>query len=185
MKLLVGVIITFFLLTIACTGLKVKKDPSYKGINPEFVEIMDLYIELAAKNDVYFSKEVTIGFTDINNGKVVGLCTYGKDFREIDIDRDYWLEATKITRITLLFHEATHCYCGRDHDYGKGDKYLKGFVRYLAELINWELTRKVPKGYYSDGCPKSIMFPVVLPDGCMYKHYLDYTKEMFARCKPW
>jgi hypothetical protein len=78
----------------------------------------------------------------------------------------------------MIWHELTHCYCDRSHDYGENKPYGNDGVK----------ARKDPTkrdGFYLDNCPKSIMFPEILNDSCFNSHYNDYTKEMFDRCIPY
>jgi hypothetical protein len=147
-----------------------RQSPHYSGVDPKMSKIVNEYLYLAAQHGLKFDTEVTVGFTNINEGSVIGLCHYGSGFREIDVDSGYWEEATNTSRTALLYHELTHCYCGRDHDFGKDNKY---------DGVND--SRK--EGRFDDNCPLSLMFPRILPDWCTRKHYAQYTEEMFDRCE--
>lgn len=146
--------------------------------------IVDEFMWLSAQNNLEFHHSVTIGFKDINDGAVVGLCTYGGYFREIDIDRTYWNHSTNGTKIALLYHELTHCYCNRGHDYGKDLKYPESEAARIARAIQWKLEGGERPGYWDDGCPISLMYPVVVDNQCFRQHYAEYTKEIFDRCRP-
>lgn len=155
------------------------------GVDPKVQKMVDEYFWLSTQNHIHFYNKVTVGFKNINEGYVVGLCTYGGLFREIDVDINYWNHSTSTSKMTLLFHELTHCYCGRPHDYGRHLKYPESAATKLIKLIEWKIAGGPRPGYRKDGCPISIMHPVVLSDGCMMEHYAEYTKEMFLRCDPW
>lgn len=177
------------LLTIclmACTsGPQIKTAPEYVGVDPEAQPFVDEYMWLGAQNHLHFDKQVTVGFKVINDGRIVGMCNYGGWFREIDLDTSYWIYSTKTTRMTLMFHELTHCYCDRAHDYGKGDDYPEAQKARIRRAIEWRVEGGPRPGYWADGCPVSIMHPVLLSDDCMLEHYQEYTTEMFDRCDAW
>ena len=162
--------------------IKTKDAPSYTGVDLGLQPYVADYIQLAAKHNVKFTEPqpVTMGFTHILSDSVIGYCTYGKNFREIDIDIVFWEKASPTTKMLLIFHEMTHCLCTRDHDYGNGEKYQPAIIEYL-------IGRGIPfykdrPGYYQDGCPTSIMHPIILSDSCYNAHSKDYMGELFNRC---
>lgn len=155
----------------ACTG-KVKLAPEYPGEDPRVIDIVKEYKELATKQGFYFTKQVTIGFSDIQSATVIAFCTFGKGWREIDIDKDFWDRSDYFARKMVVFHELTHCYCDRDHDYGLDKPYVKS-------------KKTLENGYFDDGCAITIMHPVQLFDSCYLAHYDHYVKEMFDRCVTW
>jgi hypothetical protein len=177
LKIVRNVILLTLLFSCAINIGEIRKTPEYKGVDPEIQPYVDMYMELAKEHNVKFKHVVTVGFKQINDGAAVGLTNYGLGFREIDIDSLYWQYGTTRTgRIGLLFHEFSHAYCYRDHDYNK------------KEYGDSEEVRKHPPGpdmMYPDSCPKSIMYPIVLEDRCFVDHYLEYEDEMFANCKPY
>lgn len=177
--------ILFALTTSCCSTAQVKLAPQYVSVDPRAQKIVDEYMLLSAQNNIQFYDKVTIGFKDINRGEVVGLCTYGGFFREIDIDISYWNRSTYMTKTTLLFHELTHCYCGRGHDYGKKKNYPETEAARIVRALQWKVEGGPRPGYWEDGCPVSIMYPVVADDDCVKAHYDQYVKEMFDRCRPW
>lgn len=174
---------------------KAKEKPEHVGIDKELNPYVNEYKDLASKRNIKFTKSVSMGFTDIrakDKGKnVVGLCTYSKEFREIDIDRKYWVKSTKETRKTLIFHEMTHCLCGRPHDYGEGKEYPNPVVEAAMAAVykvlgsmNEPFWHRQP-GFYMDGCPLSIMYPIVVSDDCVDNHWEEYEQEMLNRCVPY
>lgn len=175
MKILVKAILLIILLCSCCKP-HIKIRPEYKGVDPILGSLVDEYIDLANQNGIVFDNKVTIGFKDIGNGTIVGLCTFGGWFREIDIDKDYWNKTGSLSHLVLVWHELTHCYCSRIHDYGEGKIYSNK---------EWIFGTRDAPGYYSDGCPITIMYPQVLDDTCTESHYSDYIKEMFDRCIPY
>lgn len=158
--------------------------------DPDIKTITDEFIALGKRNKVTFTNKVSIGFTDLKDYKknVIGLCTYGGDWREIDLDRPYWNRATWLTKIALLYHELAHAYCTRRHDWAKGKKYPDPETQVMIDLFNPERPPMSllwpPPGFYDDGCPTSLMHPTIIDDECTQKHYSEYVKEMFQRCDP-
>ena len=165
---------------------KSKPSPDHAGIDDEIRSFEVMYRLDATANRIFFDKPVSIGFSSIKTKSkseaVVGLCTYGANFREIDVDRNYWDKSTWITRRTLIYHEMIHCFCGRDHTF-KGGTYPEADVM-MKKKKNTAPYLMQP-GYMADGCPMSIMYPYVLKDDCVSKHWDIYDKEMFEDCKPY
>lgn len=188
MKVINLLILTVIVLSTFCCVKPQKKDslPTVKTapvftkgqIDPEIKVIVDEYKALAKYYGIVFKNEVTIGFSDIKRDGVVGICTYGFDFREIDLDRRYWKYQTWTSKLILTYHELDHCYCDRRHDYGREKNYPDASFFGI-------LTRYSGEGYMTDGCPLSLMHPIVMDDVCLNKHYSYYVKEMFDRCNPY
>lgn len=168
--------------------LKSKTQPEYTGVDPVLQPLVSEYKSLAEKQNIKFTHEVTVGFTDIDHKEIVGLCHYGKDFREIDIDREYFNKISDLQKKELVYHELTHCYCLRKHDFDEDKPYpeandskfsrIAPTPRYLG--LFW-----ASPGFFIDGCPTSIMYPYVLTSACYQKHQEHYEKEMFERCEPY
>lgn len=174
------------LMFFTCATIEPKHFPEWVGVDPRAVLIVKEYKELAKIQGIEFKNDVTIGFKSIKENNTIGLTTYGGKWREIDIDVDYWNKASNLSRYTLLFHELTHAYCKRSHNYGNGTEYPETEKARIKEAIEWQKREgKKPGRYEQDSCPTSLMYPVVLDDQCMLKHYDDYIKEMFNRCIPW
>lgn len=167
-----------------CSTQNFRLKPEHKGVEPKLQAIVDKYMDLSKQNDIRFYNKVSIGFKKLDS-PAVGVCWTGGWFREIDIDPDYWKEITNLSKQTLLFHELTHCYCGRPHDYGKSKRYPESEEARLKQAIVWIVEGGERPGFWEDGCPVSIMYPVVIDDFCMRAHYGEYMTEMFDRCKPW
>lgn len=176
----------------ACTAMTLKKEeplknklaPEYKVIDAAFEPLVNSYKHLAEKKNIKFTHNVTIGFTNIKHKDVVGICNYGSNFREIDIDRKYWNSITDKQKEALVFHELTHCYCLRKHDYGEGSLYPDAKTSKFAKSQKLDFFIIAP-GYLVDGCPSSIMYPYVVGTKCMKKYEDYYLSEMFDRCKPY
>lgn len=166
-----------------------KKQPIYGDeiTNPELKTILNEYLSLSARNNIYFTNKVSIGFTDIKRKSVIGVCGMTDSWREIDLDSKFWKKASWPSKIALVYHELTHCYCTRGHDFDNGVAYPDNDLAKLIEeiMVRQPISPLRPSGYLDDNCPKSIMHPYALEDGCFTKHYSYYVKEMFARCKPW
>lgn len=167
----------------SCSGIKPKLRPEYSGVDTRLQPLVNEYLQLSAENNIHFKHKVSVGMKPIDDDKAVGVCNYGSYFREIDIDSDYWDAITPTTQKAILFHELTHCYCTRPHDYGNGQEYKsKGLLERVLGVF-----KSTPEntGFYPDQCPTSIMYPVVIPDRCMIAHEQEYIKEMFNHCRPW
>jgi hypothetical protein len=156
-----------------------RKAPIHKKIPHTILPIINEYKQLALDSGIRFARPVTIGFNKIDEDLVIGVCYSGSDFREVDLDTDWWIKASTMSHRTLVFHELTHCFCGRQHDYGWMQIYPE------AKSIRMSFWGKRLQGYLEDGCPISIMHPIVIDDYCMSKHSTHYFKEMFERCSPW
>lgn len=148
---------------------------------------VDEFKNLAAINNVAFKNSVTIGFKKLNanNEGTVGLCTYGYGWREIDIDETYWSFTNEADRIALIFHELSHCYCTRDHDWAEGQKYPETKEARTKEFNKYENSGVLRPGRMADDCPSSLMYPVVVNNQCLKEHYDHYVIEMFDRCRPY
>ncbi len=168
-KTVIDCFLLTFLMSCCTFNLSQRRlTPEYKGVDPEIAPYVNEYMDLAKIMGIKFKNKVTVGFKDINNGNIIGECEYGLGFREIDVDRTYWNRSTTTSKMTLLIHELSHCYCGRTHDYGPSKEYKN----------TWE-------GRFDDNCPKSVMYPKILPDGCVDLHYEEYILEAFDRCNPY
>jgi hypothetical protein len=179
---LVSVIIG--LIVSCCTvniGRISKLVPEYTGVDPKAAEIVDEFLSLAKINGVVFTDKVTVGFKNIaqdsSSHRVLGLTSYGRNFREIDLDILFWENYTKMGRTMTLFHELGHAYCGRRHDFGNGTMYYEG--------DDESKIRDQKEGFYDDGCPKSIMAPFTFTDDCALAHYSELCKELLSRCEPY
>jgi hypothetical protein len=185
---------TIFFLTFCVFAEKMAQDPvvkdkpAYVGIDNDLKPLVSEYIGLADKYHIKFTHEVSMGFTELHRGLAVGLCTYQKNFREIDVDRNYWDRISEIQRKMLLFHELTHCLCTRRHDYLNGESYEEDKLEKLLNIFHKYDPKnffEVQPGYFEDECPLSIMHPVVISDKCAEAHMDEYLEEMFNRCKPY
>lgn len=89
-------------------------------------------------------------------GNAVGACyffpiTAGRivPYR-LAIKRESWLHLSPLQRAGLVFHELGHCHLAMSH-----------------------ITSLRP-----DGCPKSLMFPSVMTDACLGRHWADYLRRL-------
>lgn len=182
-------------LAIACAynsfgpqGSGIKNKPEYVGTdpNPDLQIILKEFKSLSIQYNIKFTKEVTVGFSDIKGKSVVGTCTYGSKFREIDIDKKYWNSIPWNYKMALVYHELAHCYCYRDHDYGKGKLYPSTFMIELMDILDkYRPPTGLRDGMMSDNCPMSLMYPYVVGSYCFSRHYSHYVEEMFERCEPY
>jgi hypothetical protein len=179
-----------FLFACAKPPIKpVKPFPEYSTevTDPQIGSIYREFMDLSKRNNITFKHDVSIGFTKIDDGDVIGTCSYRMTFREIDLDKDFWSKASWFSKTSLLYHELTHCYCNRDHDFGEGKLYPDDSVKYLLQSFFKKTTFSIykPEGYFDDNCPVSLMHPKLISDDCMRYHYNEYVEEMFKRCQPY
>ena len=196
------VLISFFLIiSLAnCSCSHIKLHPEYKGVDPKVQGLVNEYKELAKEHGIVFNKEVTIGFKNLSYGSssgltkkisdadsdnIIGMCLHELGWREIDISKKYWDGASSISQETLIKHELTHCYCDRNHDYQGKIPYPDTYAKRQVELMEMIHEQKPLPGYYEDLCPRSIMYPKILEDYCVLRHYEDYIEEMFTDCEAW
>lgn len=182
-------ILSIMLLFMSCAQ-SIKKDEkkgpffSTEIANPEIKVIHNEFIKIANYYGIHFRNKVSIGFSNINEGKIIGICTYGNSFREISLDTGYWERSSWNSKVALLFHELTHCFCGRDHDFDDGIPYPDGSIKYEIRKIFSGLISE-NNGFMEDGCEKSIMAPIIISNRCFSAHYAYYIKEMLNRCEAW
>jgi hypothetical protein len=152
----------------------------------EVKSIVDSYAYLSTYNHISFKHTVNIKFVFMKSKNTVGLCLYNKN-RTIEIDKEYWDESSIIEKMILLYHELTHCYCDRGHDFGKDKQYpddsIKSFINSLLNINQLSLVSH--EGYFDDSCAFSIMHPILINKKCFEVHYLYYIKEMFEKCDPY
>jgi hypothetical protein len=183
---LIGFIGFFAIGAIAGCALNIfNVSPEFTDIDPKAWNYVQEYKKLAKIQGIEFKNNVNIGFKKINQGTVIGLTTYGHGFREIAIDEYFWSTSTLLQKEGLLLHELNHAYCTRSHDYAKGKEYPKTEEERRRQAKSWTKPGEAIPGYYTNGCPLSLMYPTILDDYCMMIHYNDYVEELFERCKPW
>jgi len=164
----------FSAIIVSCSTVRVKDRPEFHDVAPEFRDLNNQYIKMANSKGIYFTRHVTIGFKDIPKSDTMARCIYGKNFREIEVDRKYWKSMSSTQKMIVIWHESSHCYCGRDHDYAEDKEYDVD-----------ENPENNSAAYYSDKCPVSLMYPMAITDKCMESHYKNYINEMFDRCEIW
>lgn len=186
--MLIFVFIGFFL--ISCSQPPKKpisgevQEFAGKPVDSSIQVILNEYFRLSKQYNVKYSRPISIGLKPLPE-PVIGLCTFGdkEGWREIAINSDFWNTASWPQKVVLVFHEAVHCYCGRDHDYGPNKLYpdprLEGILNMFRQWYGTE------PGFMADGCPISIMYTRMVPERCIKKHYTYYIKEMFDRCEAW
>lgn len=185
MRALILAILAIFLSSTSCSSIDVKLKPDYIGVDLRARKIYNEFIWLSTQNNIVFKKSVTVGFKVIKSDTVIGVCNRSPFFREVDLDSNYWMNTSSTSQTALLYHELAHCYCGRDHDYAEGLDYPSSAVERLYRALEWKAKGGPRPGYWDDGCPTSLMYPVIVDDDCTLKHYSEYTKEMFDRCQAW
>lgn len=154
--------------------------PEFKGIHADLQPYHDRWIKLAKEHKLSFKRKVSIGFKKIDDKSTIGRCWYLFNRREIEVDPRFWDYASEAGREALMYHELTHCFCGRDHDYGKKKSYPENSLESKVCTVESD-----HPGFFEDGCPLSMMHPRILDEMCYLSHYQHYIDEMFERCETW
>jgi len=175
------ILLGIFLALVPSPGI-VKDHPDFHSIDTKAKPIYYKYIALAKRNHLVFHHTATIGFQPLHYGNAIGVCYYFAN-REIQVDTGYWDNHSDTQKEILLFHELTHCYCGREHDWAKDKKYAETYTEKKIEFFKVILLGTKKPGYWLDGCPMSIMHPSIISDECYETHHIRYLKEMFERCE--
>ena len=167
--------------TIACSTINILDGrrifPKHNGVDPFVAPMADEWLNLAKQHGLKFKHNVAIGFENIDRGNAIGVTEYGLGFREIGLDPIYWQYSSTVSRMELMYHELSHAYCNREHDYAKDKPYKEQNV--------FENRYQHKDGFFSDDCPTSIMYPTTIDDICFLSHYSQYVEEMFDRCEPY
>ena len=164
-----------FLLLVSCNFslFKVKWLPQFKGVDPKVQSYTDEFFDLSVLYGINFNHRVTIGFDNINIPNVIAQCQYGVGFREIVIDSTYWKDLDSVDRTMVLEHELGHCYCNEGHQFGKNH------TKYSEDGVSPQ------EGFFGDSCPKSLMYPYNMYQGCVYRHLPEYLDDLFENCNPY
>lgn len=127
--------------------------PTSTNIDPAFEYYARTYTDLSKIN--LSDKNLTVEFADLET-PVLGQCQIHRSFfrgivrRSIKIDRRTWQHENEKVKIILFLHEMLHCVELKDHT-----------------------EEELP-----DGCPASMMNPIILPDACIDLHLEHYLKEV-------
>jgi hypothetical protein len=175
------VAVTFFF-GLSCTTVNINHAPKKSDfVDPQVEKYVSEFKELAEIMSIRFTRNIGVAFTKVEEPNVIGLCYYMGTYRQIELDTVFWKFADSYQRLALIYHELTHCYCSRKHDFD-GKKYADTEEEKKQERENFKKTGERP-GYFDDGCPRSIMHPTIVDSFCMQYHYGDYIMEMFDRCR--
>lgn len=167
------------LISTSCSASTLRIVPNKRGIDPTFEPYIENYKYIIGDNqyDKRF-ENLSMNFADLG-GSTIGVCYWliGGG-TEIEIDREYWdnFWTGQIGKEFLAYHELEHCIRYRMHSHKK-EKDDKGFVDYFEDFMRW-LGVLDQKGYFSDGCPNSIMHPYDVGYTCRHKHYWKYVQEL-------
>jgi hypothetical protein len=166
---------------LACTTINVNHAPKKSDfVDPQLRKYVNEYMDLAKIMNIRFDRTIGADFIKVEEPNVIGLCYYMVGYRQIQIDLAFWRYADTWQRTALVYHELTHCYCTRKHDF-EGKKFADTDAERKEEYEHWKKTGERP-GYFEDGCPKSLMHPTIVESFCMQLHYGEYILEMFDRC---
>lgn len=124
------------------------------NINKEVRVYADQFI-IDMRLDKSELKSYHIGFSDLFQGNIVGVCIYG--VRSIFLRRDYWKFSSDIEKRALVYHELGHCVC---NSFGHNE--------------NFDVLNK---------CPESIMYPEIPSEYCLNKQWNYYVSELRSVCK--
>jgi hypothetical protein len=165
-------------LLLSCASARTRDDSIDLNIKPyviDFVENSRGVVSLEMANEIPIT---IVDYKDDTNklGTILATCYYSPySTNYITINRKWWnaeagpYYSRKFARV--IWHELGHCVLGRDHTYS----YDQSWYVKLLEWIN--LTEQ--KGFLKDGCPISLMHPIIVDDYCAEKHYLYYLQELY------
>jgi hypothetical protein len=86
------------------------------------------------------------------------------------------------SKTILIYHELTHCLCGRGHNHNLGT--YPEAANDKSDLPDDIADKDLEKsGYFSDRCPVSLMHPRVPNAVCIDKHWNHYLGEMLNKCE--
>lgn len=93
---------------------------AYPNVDSELWSHFQAFEEAAAERgfSVDLNRANIVGtLEDIDDGNVVGTCSYGgfQNHRDVVIDQSFWDRASNLAREYIVFHELGHCYLFRDH----------------------------------------------------------------------
>lgn len=161
-----------------------KTAPVHVGaVLPAEVQVIaDEYFKLAKLRGITFKTDISAGMGTLEDD-AIGVCTWATTWREIEYDTEWWSEAPWMKKVALVYHEMTHCHCSRLHDYAKDKLYPDPKLDLIMKIFRTSKSPVPQEGYMVDGCPVSIMHPIITDLECFEKHYAYYVDEMFARCE--
>lgn len=139
------------LIVSGCSPIKLPTDPrTIYGVNPEFIKYVNSFEKEYGKS----IGDVSMDFVD-QPSNIVGLCKkWGYTYRQVEVDKTYWKQATEEERMGLVFHELGHCVLDREH---KSDYFLYNGLHITGQV------------------PASLMFP--------YNFYTSFYSELEAYYK--
>ena len=132
-------------------------------------------------DQAYFDQHVQITFRkniaqEIIHPNAIAVC-YPLTFPlKIQIDPEWWYRMGDYDHWSVLYHEIAHCGCGEDHPIEASQEWFFDFLHHLnvqASHAPW----------LPDGCPKTLMYPIVVGQECIYRHEDEYVKELFRNCQ--
>lgn len=159
----------------------------FSEVDNQLKPYVDEYIELS--KPLKFDSKMRLvvlsaGFSEDMLDNVVGVCkSYPDHSREIEIDAIYWSLQSERSKKNLMFHELTHCLCNRGHDHKYGP-YRPVEQEYRGADQSWSYLEYEENGYFIDGCPNSLMHPIMVSPMCLSKYWDHYISEMFENCNP-
>jgi len=116
------------------------------------------------------ARTLTINFyaEEDKDSTTLAWCNYLTN--EIGVNANTFMYLSVNQQMMLMFHELAHCLLDRRHsDYGTD--WLENVLLFL---------RIIPKrGFFEDGCPKSLMHPYIMGDICWLRHHEEYLVELF------
>lgn len=165
------ILLSFSLFCSSYDGIKTKFFNESKDIDRPFSEYVDDFTDLTYP---FYQKDalktLKISEQTIKDGKIVGVCKiYTNQKVEIVVDSNFWKNSGSERREILMLHELTHCLCKVGHEHDEGE-YEEDSLKDLRH------------GFLEDGCPASLMYPVVVPVECFQKHKDHYRYEVRLRC---
>jgi hypothetical protein len=176
-------ILIFSITCNCCSGGLIKTNHKYQGVDVEFEPYIKQYKTVILqknkdKESLYDERinDLSVNFSDDLDNNTLGQCTWLLNGGyEIEINRYYWKNSTFIGKEFLIFHELEHCVRFRGHtDIKQKRESLWDYIEAIAQALG--IIEK--KGFFKDGCPKSIMYPYDTSELCNINHYNEYIQEI-------
>jgi hypothetical protein len=174
----------FLLLFISCSTNAQFLDPIVDNELQPYLE--DFEILIGENKHKHKLKKVTMVFADLNKGlkpkdkkRTLGQCEgMFEETTKIEIDIEYWKDATQLSKQFTVFHELGHCICTQGHT-----EIREGFWNGMLDRIKFALGMGVRKGYMQDACPASLMHPYEFDYFCMLRNFDYYMADLKKSCK--
>lgn len=179
-------LLTFYiaiLMSILIPDLRDKVLRRFKGKDQDLKPYVDMVAKRLNIQNHPRLKALTLGFVSDRpeDSDTIGQCFYARYpglGPEIEIYYPTWAYRNETGREELILHEIGHCVCWIIHTWEGG------FYGTSKDEVPPSKTEDMEAaGYFTDGCPKSVIHPTVSGNYCFNKRKNYYYEEISRRCK--